>query len=527
MSFLGTLHPYQEEATQRFINRKSLLIAFGCGTGKTVMAINAAEKLGEAGEIKQCLILCPASLKYQWSAKIEEFTGSGALVIDGPKHIRHDLYRTSQFTSYIIASYDAVIHDYDDISKLKPEMIICDEISAIKSFKAIRSKRVKKLFSKTPYRLGLTATPIENKPEELYSIMQLIDHTVLGRYDLFEKAYITRNPRGWVTHYKNLDVLRGRMGDAMARKTRHDPDVRPYLPDVDEGNWTVPMPKEILKIYKIIAEDMLREIEDSAGFFSDSDISAYYSGFDESTPPGRLMAMHMCMEMLLNHPDLLRWSARQYQKTGPEGSEYAENLCQSGNLSINTPSVKVDILLSQLEKLLADPDSKIIIVSKYKYMLQLLSYSIPYPTVTFNGDMSAKEKALAIENFSYPANRILLTSHAGGWGLDLFMADCIINYDLPWSAGAQEQINSRHVRASSNFDRVYVRNMITENSIEERKLRMLERKSKLSDSAIDGRGPATVSMSDDMLRTHLEEILGKPLTSRSRAGKMESGGHHA
>lgn len=148
-------------------------------------------------------------------------------------------------------------------------------------------------------------------------------------------------------------------------------------------------------------------------------------------------------------------------------------------------------------------------------MLQLLSYAIPYPTITFTGDMSAKEKAIAIDLFSYiPENRILLTSHAGGYGLDLYMADYLINYDLPWSAGTRDQISSRHIRASSSFDKVYIRNLVTENSIEERKQRMLDRKAKIIDAAIDGGPEATVSVSDDLLRDHLEKIVGKGLTRK-------------
>ena len=142
--FKGKLHPYQEEATERFINRRSLLLAYGCGTGKTVMAIAATERLLGKNEINYCLILCPASLKYQWKAKIDEFTNSTSLVIDGNKDKRsaqYSFFNTSFVdVKYIIAGYDCVINDYEYVSKLKPGMVIADEVSAIKSFKAIRSK---------------------------------------------------------------------------------------------------------------------------------------------------------------------------------------------------------------------------------------------------------------------------------------------------------------------------------------------------------------------------------------------------
>ena len=100
------------------------------------------------------------------------------------------------------------------------------------------------------------------------------------------------------------------------------------------------------------------------------------------------------------------------------------------------------------------------------------------------------------------------------------MADYLINYDLPWSAGTKDQINSRHVRASSGFSKVYIRNMIVNNSVEERKLRILDRKGQLLSSVIDGTDTTTVDISGDYLRTHLEKTLNKDLTGHSRHGTI-------
>lgn len=521
--FLGKLHPYQEEAVDRFINRRSLLIAYGCGTGKTVMAIAAAEKLTESKEVRQVLILCPASLKYQWKEKINQFTDSTVLVINGTKAERERLFALpGEPCRYIIHSYESVLYDYDLMMCLNPDMVICDEVSAIKSFKAKKSKRVKKMF-KSRYRMGLTATPIENRPEELYSIMQWVDDTVLGRYDLFERAYVDRNKRGWVTAYKNLDVLFTRMGDALARKTRFDDDVRPYLPDVDEDNWIVPMPDKVAEVYKIIAGDMVSEMAKLAFNDSGFDPTAFYSGADESTPPGKLMAMHMCMEMLLDHPDLVIWSGQEYTKDSPNGSEYAYNLWQSGVLDDILESEKIAFLKEELEILAADPESKIIIVSKYKYMLEILQVALPYESTRFTGDMGAVAKQMSVEWFkNEPSCRILLLSYAGGYGLDLNMADYLINFDLPWSFGMQDQINSRHIRASSEFDKVYIRNLITDDSIEERKQRILTRKRKISGLAIDGKTAdvASVALDNDLLKEHLEMVL----THRDWRGKISKWG---
>lgn len=465
----------------------------------------------EEGYVNLCLIICPAALKFQWEEKIKQFTDTHVSVIDGDKSQRLSLYEKlfSRNVEYIVISYDYVLLDNDSIAKLNPDMVILDEASAIKSFRTQRSKKIKKLFKDIPYRMALTATPIENKPEELFSIMQWVDSSVLGRYDLFEKAYITRHSKGWVTAYKHLDVLKERLGDAMVRKARTDPDVAPYLPVVDDNNWVVPLDKKLARVYCDIAEDMLTELSKAPYFKFDKK----FSMDTEDTPPGRLMAMHMVLEMLLCHPQLIQWSADNYVSDKPEGSEYAYLLAKSENLAA-LPAPKIDVLKEKLVPILADPKSKVLIYSKYKFLLEILQKELPYLSVLFTGDMSPKKQDQAKKVFaSSPNIRLFLSSYAGGYGLDMKMADCLVNVDLPWSFGQQDQINSRHIRASSEFKTVYVRNLIFAGSIEERKLRVLDRKRKMSDIAIDGANmggdyaDTSVSLDVDFLRAHLEQFI--------------------
>jgi SNF2 family DNA or RNA helicase len=515
--YIGELYPYQSPVIQHFADRGSLLLAFAPGTGKTNTSLACAEHLMDEGYVSLCLVICPAALKFQWKEKIEQFTDSPVDVVDGTKEERSATYARIMVTQprYVIISYDYVLLDNAFLSQLPPEMVILDEASAIKSFRTQRSKKIKKLFKDVPYRLALTATPIENKPEEVFSIMQFVDSSVLGRYDLFEKAYITRSPRGWVTAYKNLDVLKERLGDAMVRKARADVDVSPYLPAVDASSWLVPLDKKLARVYCEIAKGMLTELDKVPFFSLDS------KGTDaEDTPPGRLMAMHMVLEMLLCHPGLIQWSADNYLSDKPKGSEYAYLTARSENLAA-LPVPKLEVLKAELEPILADPDSKVLIYSKYKYMLEILQKELPYLSVIFTGDMSAKLQDNAKKQFATSPNiRLFLSSYAGGYGLDMNMASHLINYDLPWAFGQQDQINSRHIRASSEFDVVFIRNLVVSNTIEERKMRVLERKRRISELAIDGATPDsaggdafdyTVALDQDFLRNHLTWFIKEHL----------------
>jgi SNF2 family DNA or RNA helicase len=509
--FTGKLYPYQQPVVKQFADRGSLLLAFTQGTGKTPTAIACAEYLFDEEYSTLCLVVCPASLKYQWEERIKQFTNSKVTVVDGDKDTRGNQYDTwHKSPYYLIISYDYVLLD-EQVAHLNPDMVILDEASAIKSFKTQRSKKIKKLFKDVPYRLALTGTPIENKPEELYSIMQWVDSSVLGRYDLFEKAYVTRSPRGWVTAYKNLDVLKERIGGAMVRKSRTDPDVARYMPDVDNSNWIVPMDKKIARIYCVIAADMLSELETMDNFDTIRWNTSVNNYVHDDTPPGRLMAMHMVMEMLLCHPALISWSAKNYTDGKYEGSEYASLIDADYHLEL-LPVPKLDMLKYELEFILEGTDSKVLIYSKYKEMLNILEKELPYKSVQFTGDMSAKEKNEAVRLFTTSDTRLFLSSYAGGYGLDMAMADYLINYDHPWSFGTQDQINARHVRASSKFKTVFIRNLILHESIEERKMRVLDRKRTMSALAVDGANPGsftggnTVNLDTDFLRDHLTEF---------------------
>ena len=204
MTFTGTLLPYQPEAVDRMCERTKMLVAYDLGLGKTVITIAAIERLMDENKITEPgLIICLSSLKYQWANQIEKFTDgtSKALVIDGTPKKRTAQYaeamdwRTSG-VDYIVLNYEQVVNDWDAIKDLPRGFVVLDEATAIKSFRSKRSKHVKRLLH-TPYRFALTGTPIENgKPEELYSIMQFVDPTVLGRFDIFDSAFIVRNSWG-------------------------------------------------------------------------------------------------------------------------------------------------------------------------------------------------------------------------------------------------------------------------------------------------------------------------------------------
>jgi SNF2 family DNA or RNA helicase len=515
------LYPYQEEPVDRFLERGSLLVAFEMGMGKTPIAIACAEELLGCGDIHTMLAVVPGGLRYQWAMALAKFTDlptrelrvrksvievpwqSQAAIIDGtPKQRKAQLEQAvHDRPDYVIISHRNALSDMRWVKRLDPGMITLDEASVIKNFGTKHSLDIKRSLQ-APYRLALTGTPVENRPEEAFSIMEWVDPDVLGDFEFFEKSYIQRWPGSEkVKEYKNTGVFNKRLVKGMCRKDRADPDVAPYLPDEDHGEWYVPFGGPEKVVYDYIAAELLLELQAlrvTGGF----DVNAFYTGqaqLNENTKLGRIMSRVQALDMLLDHPDLLVESAMDYED-GNGGSKYCYGIWQDGVLDSATDSPKLPILITKLTEILEHPQSKVLVFTKYRRMLDYLADAIPFDTVTYHGEMNAQDRAATVARFgSDPNLRVFLSSHAGAYGTDMHMANYLINYDLPASSGRADQINGRHVRASSEFDKVFVRNLLVEGTTNERDLARLEFKRKVARAVVDGKAPRSGAIENDLI----------------------------
>lgn len=507
------LYPYQEKAVEKFLDRGNLLCSMEMGTGKTPTAIACAEKLIESGTISIILIVCPASLRFQWLEQIWKFTKPKSDVIvvpGGPRAARIRAFNEiSSSTEYVIVSYETVVSDPRYIRRINADLVILDEASNIKSFKAKRTKKVKQIL-RAPYRIALTGTPAENRPDELYSIMQWVDDSILGRWDLFDKTYIVRDHWGSVVRYKNLPVLHNRLSPAQYRIKRTDPDVKQYLPAEDYDLWFCDMDKETSEAYKVMAADMLDELDRliKSGKF---DIQAWYAGEDSKEKFGMLGAIHLGMEMLLDHPDLIVISAQKYcAKNG--GSRYCHQKWQEDLVDNVLHSPKLKFLKEKVDGILDfAPENKIIIFTKYKEMVEIIGDFLDRPYLVYHGNMSSKEKNESIKEFAQKDGpRIFISTHAGAYGTDMHMANYLIKYDIPYSFGRDSQISGRHVRVSSEFDKVYVRDIVMRDTIEERNLARIKFKREMAESIVDNRqlnDKGSIENETEKLRDHLTRCL--------------------
>jgi SNF2 family DNA or RNA helicase len=496
--FKGTLKPYQVEAVEKMVDKKRILVAYEMGLGKTPMTIASIETLREQGQItKPVLVLCLASLKYQWKKEVEKFTDRTAIVIDGTSTQRAKLYAEATTYDYVVMNYEQVVNDWDTLTTFVFDAIICDEATAIKGFKAKRAKKVKELAKHISIKFALTGTPIENgRPEEIFSIMQFVDSKVLGRFDLFDKTFIVRNHFGGVQRYRNLQVLNETLAEYTVRKSQTDEDVKPYLPDaVYREPLIVKLDGASKKLYDYIAADLLELLRDASDTFgSGFNLAAHYGQANTPGDPanqlrGEVMSRISALRMLCSSPNVLKTSYTNFDNHTGKGSAYVHSLGDLLHGISKTP--KLDSAIKYLEEHLDIDDTyKAVVFTSYLDSVAEIVERLNtkgYGAVAYTGEMNAVKKEDAKVKFQTRSHiRVLVSSDAGGYGVDLPQANLLLNYDQPWSAGLAVQRNGRINRTSSTWQTITIQDILVKDSIEQRQYDMLSQKKDVAGAILDG-----------------------------------------
>jgi hypothetical protein len=498
--FKGTLKPYQVEAVTKMVESKKILVAYEMGLGKTPMTIAAIESLRDSNEVSNLtLVLCLASLKYQWKKEIEKFSDATAIVVDGTPKQRYAQYVEAKKHDYVIMNYEQVVNDWDVVKSFVFDAVICDEATAIKGFRAKRAKKVKELAKKIPIRYALTGTPIENgRPEEIYSIMQFVDSTILGRFDIFDKTFIVRNHFGGVDRYRNLPVLHETLRKASVRKSQKDEDVKPYLPDaIYREPILVSLDKKAREVYDYIAKDLYSLLVEARETFGSSfNLASHYGQTYTPDDPantmrGQIMSRISALRMLCSGPTLLAHSAVSFEQQQGSGSAYIYSLADKLDGLAKHP--KRDAAISYLkDHLEIDPSYKAVVFSSYLVSVSDLVKALDeagFKAVAYTGEMNAKEKESAKVSFQTERNvRVLVSSDAGGYGVDLPQGNLLLNYDQPWSSGLAVQRNGRINRTSSEWHSITIQDILVKDSIEQRQHDTLKQKSNVAGAILDGSG---------------------------------------
>ncbi|MDR1865695.1 MAG: DEAD/DEAH box helicase [Bacteroidales bacterium] len=463
-----TLFPYQRQGVLFAAKTGRCLIADEMGLGKTIQAIGAAELLIREQHLRNILVICPTSLKYQWQSEIQKFTDSAVHVIEGAAHLRPAQYTREAL--YKIVSYHTASRDVEEINAAEFDLVILDEAQRIKNWKTKLAQGTKKI--KSTYAVVLTGTPLENKLEDLYSIMQFVDPFKLGPFYRFLDEHQQKDSEtGKITGYRRLREIGEKLSDVMIRRLKKE--VLTQLPERMDKNLLVPMTQEQLNLYGEYEDTVARLVSKwrSHGFLSEPDRQ-------------RLLLALNCMRMVCDSTYILNQDYDRRYDT------------------------KIEELMNILDEWLSSSEEKAVIFSQWKRMTHLVSKELDFRGVPYEhlhgGVASDKRKALFDRFNNDPDCRVFLSTDAGSTGLNLQSASLLINLDLPWNPAVLEQRISR-IHRMGQKNKVSVINFVAKHTIEHRMLFVLDFKSALAQGILDN-GEDAIFMDKDKFSKFMETV---------------------
>jgi SNF2 family DNA or RNA helicase len=214
------LFRYQREGVERFLRIGRLLLADDMGLGKTAQAIASCHALFAAGKVRRAVVVAPAALKPQWAREWRAFTDLELVTVDGHPDERARIYRR-RADGVLLVNYEQLLRDLALVRSYDPDLVILDEAQRIKNWETKTAGVVKRL--EPTWRLVLTGTPMENRVEELASIMEWVDeHALEPRWRLPSWHTVRVDGGREVIGARNLDTLRQRLAPNMLRRIRSE-----------------------------------------------------------------------------------------------------------------------------------------------------------------------------------------------------------------------------------------------------------------------------------------------------------------
>jgi superfamily II DNA or RNA helicase len=453
------LYPYQVEGVAFLASNGRAVLADDMGLGKTLQAIAAATWLMREAFVRRVCIVCPASLKHQWAREIERFTDQPVAVVQGPARERAAFYE--QAHPFTVINYELILRDATVINeRLAPDLLIIDEAQRIKNWRTKSAAAIKSLQSR--YAFVLTGTPLENRLEDLYSIMQVVDSRVLGPLWRFMLDFHVTDDRGRVLGYRNLSELRRRLAPIMLRRDRRL--VRDQLPPRIQQQRDVPLTAAQVELHDTALS--------SAAKFAKIMQRRQLTPSEEK----RFMACLQQARMACDAAGLVD------KKT--EGSP------------------KLDELARLLEELCREGGRKAVVFSQWERMTAMaedVARKLGLGVARLHGGVPTSARGKLLDQFrDDPTVQVFISTDAGGVGLNLQAASVLINLDMPWNPAVLEQRIAR-VHRLGQVEPVQVLLLLAEASYEQQVASLLGSKRALFDNVIVGEGD--------------EEVLG--LTKRS------------
>lgn len=469
------LRPYQLEGArwlvQLYRNDLGGCLADDMGLGKTLQTItvllHAKEQLSLKGAPRttragknqlnlfaqpddhdflnplHALVVLPASLVFNWESELLKFAPHLSVYKHtGPR--RHKKIALLQRFDVILTTYQTALRDTDLLRGMEFEYIVLDESQQIKN----RESKVFKALSdfEARHRISLSGTPIENSLSDLWSQMQFINPNLLGSYAFFKREFI--NPIEKHQEEEKKNRLRKLVQPYLLRRTKQE--VASDLPPLTTKVFYSEMSGEQKKLYE-------REKSAARNYLLEH--------FDASSPQYRILVLQSLTKLrqIVNHPRLVY---RDYDKGSSKFTDILEHwdvIRRSGH--------------------------KALFFSSFVQYLKLFREQFEVEGQQFSwltGDLLAKDRQKEIQRFEADeqVRSFLISMKSGGTGLNLTAAEYVFILDPWWNPTTEQQAIARAHRIGQKKNVIAVK-FITKDSIEEKILRLQERKSRLAQDIID------------------------------------------
>jgi len=441
------LFPYQKEGIEFALFRKAVIIADEMGLGKTLQAIAVAVLKKQIFGFQKTLVVCPATLKSQWKKEIEKFTGEKAHVVTGTPDERKRQYGDGNFFFFIV-NYETILRDSLAINKAGMDFLILDEAQKVKNFETKTSSAIRRLQAK--HTLIITGTPIENRLIDIFSVVGVLDPYFFGPLWEFSYRHCLFDPEktNKINGYYNLQTLNSQLSDILIRREKRA--VLDQLPNVQQIDIPVDISHEQDEYHTSYAKGISQIIR-----------KKFLTAYDLQ----RLQLLLTSMRMVCDSTYLID---------------------EETNVSPKMEELR-DILINQLDVI--HTDRKIIIFSEWIKVHKLIGRMLRENKIGFvelNGKVPVNLRGELIKKFeNSPECKIFLSTEAGGAGLNLQMADILINFELPWNPAKKNQRIGRIDRLGQKSAKLTIYNFITRNSIEQQIAAGLLVKQSLFDGVLD------------------------------------------
>ncbi|EGV63380.1 hypothetical protein PSN45_004339 [Yamadazyma tenuis] len=467
----GTLRPYQIQGLNWLVslyeNNLSGILADEMGLGKTLQTISFLGYLRYFKGINgPHIIITPKSTLDNWAREFARWTPDvRVLVLQGDKDQRNQLINQRLMTcdfDVVISSYEIVIREKSALKRFKWEYIIIDEAHRIKNEESLLSQIIRMFHSNN--RLLITGTPLQNNLHELWALLNFILPDVFGDSEAFDSWFQDNEGQDENSVVQQLHKV---LKPFLLRRIKSE--VEKSLLPKEELNVYVKMTDMQKKWYQKILE---------------KDIDAVNGASGKKESKTRLLNIVMQLRKCCNHPYLF------------EGAEPGPPYTTDEHLVFNAQKM---IILDKLLKKFKQEGSRVLIFSQMSRMLDILEDYLlfrEYEYCRIDGQTDHADRVNSIDDYNKPGSSkfaFLLTTRAGGLGINLTTADIVILFDSDWNPQADLQAMDRAHRIGQT-KQVKVFRFITEHAIEEKVIERAAQKLRLDQLVIQqGRHAPNIS----------------------------------